>query len=143
MKTILVLSTDSAVSEAFRDANCLKANIEVITDPNDIFKSIEQLKPDLLIIDFILQEGNGGSVCHQVKCSSQTRNLPVIILSDYPGLFGFVRKFGCNASITKPLDLKALASIIDEVLDEKTEQNEHQLRHRQYSNKKSSAAAHH
>jgi CheY-like chemotaxis protein len=141
MKTILVLSTDPTVKETLQQAEHFKADIKLIEDPNKVFKYIEQTKPDLLMIDFILQEGNGGSICHQVKCSPVTRNLPVILLSDYPELFGFLRKFGCNASVTKPLDLPSLTSTVKDMLKARKGSNE--TRHRRHHYTTPGATAHH
>lgn len=117
MKTILVLSTDHGISEQLKEKLTYPHfNLKTIKDPNNIFGSIEKFRPDLLLVDFILPDGNGGSICHQIKCSLETRSLPVIILTEPASSFAFFKKFGCDDFIEKPFDSYLLFSKINRCL---------------------------
>jgi DNA-binding response OmpR family regulator len=117
MKTILVLSTDKGVSEQLKEKLTYPHfNLKTVKDPNNIFRSIEKFRPDLLLIDFILQDGNGGSICHQIKCNPETRTLPVVILTEHASSFAFFKKFGCDDIIEKPFDSYLLFSKINRCL---------------------------
>lgn len=118
MKTILILATNTAVLTSLKEnLSYFNFDIKTSNEPDLIFRAIIKYKPDLLLIDFILNEGNGGSVCHQVKCDLETRNLPVIMLSEYNELPISI-KSGCNACISKPVNLYELLAKMDECLRE-------------------------
>ena len=61
-------------------------------------------KPDLILLDIMLDEINGYEICHQLKEDNQTRNIPVIFLtakrSEADEVRGF--KIGACDYITKP-----------------------------------------
>lgn len=114
MKRILILATDQAIIAVLKENLAYPGfDVEALNNPDKIVEAITEYKPDLLLIDFFLQDTNGGSVCHQLKCDPETHKLPVIILSEYPELITFSRKFGCDAAVSKPVDLPALLSEIN------------------------------
>lgn len=73
-------------------------------------------KPDLLIIDYILNGTNGGQLCREVESCSVTKNLPVIIFSAYPKVLHTLGFYGCDAFINKPFDLKVLIDKVTELI---------------------------
>lgn len=61
-------------------------------------------KPDLILLDIMLDDINGYEICHQLKEDNETRNIPVIFLtakrSEADEVRGF--KIGACDYITKP-----------------------------------------
>ena len=114
MKNILLVSTDDDVLELIQsNSNLLNADIEAIDTAYGLLSKVRSKHPDLLIIDFILNDDNGGSLCHQIKSDPHLHDLPVILLSDYPNMERFATKFGCDAMLNKPFDLNRLAEILN------------------------------
>lgn len=74
---------------------------------------IEHFRPDLIMLDYRLGDGNGGDVCRAIKENAAMRHIPVIIFTAYiqPNINLF--DFGCDAVIAKPFDLDFLLQTIN------------------------------
>ena len=75
--------------------------------------------PDLVILDVIMPQIGGPEVLAWIRNNSDTRNLPVIILSGYP-LFGELdrlRSLGIEAYVEKSENLSSLFTKIDSILE--------------------------
>jgi CheY-like chemotaxis protein len=117
MRRILLISTDAAVQELLcANSSLLNADVEVNECTPDLLQKIKQRKPDVLVIDFILNNDNGGGLCHQVKSDPQLRDLPIVLLSEYTNINRMASKFGCNAIVNKPADVRHLTSAITNLL---------------------------
>ena len=115
LKKVLVLDNDQRILDVMQEAlNYEGFDVDVYDGTDDILKLIKKCKPDLLIVDYILNGINGGELCRSVKNCSITKNLPVIIFSAYPKVLQSLGFYGCNAFISKPFDLSEL---IDKVTD--------------------------
>ena len=117
MKRILLISTDATVQELLcANSSLLNAQVEVNECTQDLLQKIKQHKPDVLVIDFILNDENGGGLCHQVKSDPQLRDLPIVLLSEYTTIDRLATKFGCDAIVNKPTDVQHLAAAIINLL---------------------------
>ncbi|MDB5126988.1 response regulator [Mucilaginibacter sp.] len=117
MRRILLISTDAAVKELLcANSSLLNANVEVNECTQDLLQKIKHRKPDVLVIDFILNNDNGGGLCHQVKSDPQLRDLPVVLLSEYTTIGRIASKFGCDAIVNKPANVRHLTSAITNLL---------------------------
>lgn len=94
----------------------LNIQLEVIAYSADVLREIKMRMPELLIIDFILNDDNGGALCHQVKLDAKLHDLPVILLSEYTSLDRLAAKFGCSTVITKPVNMPELFETINHLL---------------------------
>ena len=105
MERILVLDDDEAILDALNDAlACLNYRVKTISDAKRLYDVIEEYKPDLLLLDFMLPSANGGAICHQIKSNHQIK-LPVIIMSGYNDVIDQSEKSGADDFIKKPFDL--------------------------------------
>ena len=87
-----------------------------IRETRDILKVIDEVKPDLLLTDYILRGINGGELCHQVKTNPKTAHLPVVLMSAYPRVLESLGNYGCDVFITKPFDMNHLITSINDCL---------------------------
>ena len=113
MNRILLIEDDKAVRSAIEEA---LSDYTVITtdDTRDILKLIAEHKPDLVLMDYILPDINGGELCHQIKINPSTSDLPVIIISGYPQILYSLGSYGCDAILEKPFDLSKLLKTVAE-----------------------------
>ena len=124
MKKILVLTTDKSLQQELKEKlDYFGFKAQTLSGFDNLFNAIHSFKPDLLLIDFILHDSNGGAICHQVKCDPETHALPVIILSEFPEFGAFSKKFGCNESVTKPIDFSELVRKINIYTQDRTLDN--------------------
>jgi signal transduction histidine kinase len=75
-------------------------------------------RPDLIVLDLHLPDLPGTDVLAQLVGEPGTREIPVVILSAdaTPNQTARLRAQGAYAYLTKPLDVKALLTLLDEVL---------------------------
>jgi CheY-like chemotaxis protein len=118
MYKILVISSDKDFLNGVKsDAHFWDSIVQTCDNTDDTFEQINSFGPDLVIIDFILNDSNGGAICHQIKTNAETHLLPVILVSEYSGIYRFTTKFGCNVLLQKPLDSYTLYSSVLHLLD--------------------------
>ena len=74
--------------------------------------------PDLILLDVHLPDINGFDVLERLRADATTANIPIVVLSAdaTPGQVRRFRDAGANESLTKPLDLKLLLTLIDNYL---------------------------
>ena len=112
-----MLDDDIAVLEAIESALTYEDfEVKTLGRTYNIFKTIDEYKPDVLLVDYYLDDISGGEICRQIKSNPTTKHLPVIIISAYQGNIGSLRSVGCDLFISKPFDLAELYQGITKVL---------------------------
>lgn len=118
MKKILLLDDNLDIVQIVEEVLAYE-NFEVksATKSLGFLPLVEQYNPDMIILDYRLQDGNGGEVCHAIKQHPRFKHIPIIIFTAYmqPGLD--LAKYGCNAVISKPFDLDNLVDTIKNLID--------------------------
>lgn len=76
----------------------------------------QELKPDPVMLDYLLGDINGGEYCVQLKKEARTKHLPVIMLSAHQRVIDSLGHYGWDAFVAKPFDLKDLAQQINSML---------------------------
>jgi len=98
------------------------AGFEVITVTNgqDALDEVKAIKPDLVVLDWLLPKLSGGEVCSAIKHDNAIRNIPIIVytasteVENVTKLFG--DKFGPDACINKLEGTDVLISNIHSLL---------------------------
>ena len=108
MNRILLIEDDEAIRDVITEALCSEYSVIATDDTRNIFGLIKEHKPDLILMDYILPNINGGELCHMVKSEPSTSHLPVIIISGYPRVLYSLGTYGCDGVIEKPFDLSML-----------------------------------
>ena len=64
-----------------------------------------EIRPDLILLDIMMPDVDGYSICAQLKADSKTKDIPVIFLSALNSSFDKVKAFKCGAVdyVTKPV----------------------------------------
>lgn len=119
-KKVLVMDDDTSILEVIEEALSYE-NFQVRTTAESmtVLKTIDEYQPDFILLDYLVQEVNGGEICHQIKSNPATAHIPVIIMSAYPRVFESLGNYGCNAFISKPFDLTQLIDTLDKVSAQK------------------------
>jgi len=112
-KRILIVDNDHDVLDMMEEALTYEGyEVNGLIETNDIFPEIMRYRPDIIILDYILNGINGGELCHQIKKNHYTNNIPVILMSAYPRVFNSLGNYGCDSFIPKPFNLDELAGCI-------------------------------
>lgn len=83
---------------------------------NEVFDIIEEFRPNLILIDYLLTGINGGEICSQIKSSVKFGHIPIAIISAYPKVFLSLGDYKCDLFIAKPFDLYKITEKIHSLL---------------------------
>jgi DNA-binding response OmpR family regulator len=83
VKKLLLAEDDKFISRAYNDG-LTKAGYEVVLamDGAEALKMVKEDKPDMVLLDLIMPQKNGFEVLTELKADNETKNIPVIILSN-------------------------------------------------------------
>lgn len=119
-KRILVIDNDQDLLEAVQiTLQSENYAVHACSVVDDIFETIKESRPDLVLIDYLLYGINGGELCHMIKSSPETSYLPVIIFSGYPKVIQSLGTYDCDAFISKPFELDEFLETIRRFIPEK------------------------
>jgi FixJ family two-component response regulator len=116
IRDISLVSDDSELVKCVEYyCSVLHLNLWAFSSTDDLFASLRKKLPGLLLIDFVLDDINGGGLCHQLKCEPLFQDLPVAILTEFFNLERLAPKFGCSYLLPKPLALSGFLSLIQKL----------------------------
>lgn len=92
--------------------------VEEATDGQEAVTRISEERPDLVLLDWMLPVMSGIEVCRQIRRQTETRDLPVIMLTARTEDQDAVRALNTGADdyITKPFGIEALLARIRALL---------------------------
>ena len=93
--------------------------VTTFTNTHNILKLTATHSPDLIILDYLIGDLNGGELCAQLKKNALTKHLPVIILSAFNRVIQSLGNYGCDVFIPKPFDNQLLLDEVRELLAKK------------------------
>jgi len=82
MKTVFLVD-DNTINLQIEKRE-LSASYKVLTIPSaeKMFKMLEKLTPDIILLDIELQGMDGFTACRLLKANEKTRGIPVIFLTE-------------------------------------------------------------
>ncbi len=122
MPKILVVDDEEHIVMILKDSLEF-SGFQVVTALNgeEALVSVDQEKPDLLVLDIGMPKLDGWEVCRRLKGSEATRHIPIIILTAYAQTSDQKKglSLGADRFITKPCDLTFLVEEINSLLANK------------------------
>ena len=118
-KSILIVDDNNDILDLLKEAlEQEDYQVTGLSNTEDIIRSITKYQPDLVMIDFLLGDINGGEFCHQIKTNPLSSHIPVIMLSGYPRVLESLGgDYGADVFIAKPFDLYHLTATIKQLLE--------------------------
>jgi DNA-binding response OmpR family regulator len=117
-----VLLADDDRLQTHMIASRLKANghqVIVAHDAVQAWVAASQNLPDAIVLDIQMPGGTGIAVLKQLKASTKTRGIPIIVLSGSlePKVAAeTVKRLGADEFLAKPVDLKLLFSSLSNLV---------------------------
>jgi two-component system phosphate regulon response regulator PhoB len=108
---ILIIEDERALSEIL-EINLQREGFEtaVVNDGTQGLRQAQTSVPDLILLDLMLPGKSGLDICRELKTSSVTKNVPVIMITakseETDQLIGFAT--GADDYVTKPFSVKVL-----------------------------------
>ncbi len=92
-----------------------------LTYTTSITESVQESRPDLVILDFLLAGVNGGELCLELRAQPQFAGLPIIMMSAFPRFPESFGDFGSDGHIEKPFNMNAILHLVETCLAGKHE----------------------
>lgn len=116
---VLVIDDEPQVTEII-EAFLSNAGHEVIVanTANDGLKKANEKKPDVILLDIMMPDADGYSICNDLKSNPPTADIPVVFLTgkDRSDDQGRSFKVGGDMFIKKPFSCERLLEIINIIL---------------------------
>lgn len=122
MKTILFIEDESALQKTVGEI-LKQEGYEVISalDGEVGLKLAQRKIPDLILLDLVLPKLHGFKVLKKLKENSETKNIPVIVLTNLEGIEDIDRaiELGAQSYLVKAqYELKELVEKVKKILNE-------------------------
>ncbi len=116
---VLVVEDEEAISHLLKyNLTAEGFEVSIVDDGDEALMAAEDFQPDIILLDWMLPHVSGIEICRQLRARSETRNIPVIMLTaraeEEDRLRGFEK--GADDYVTKPFSMKELVARIQAVL---------------------------
>jgi DNA-binding response OmpR family regulator len=108
---ILVVEDDSDIGNMLRIYFTGQGyDVDLATTGSDALSSTHSNMPDLIVLDILLPDMDGYSVCQELRGSSRTHHIPIIFLTQKDTRSDRIAglELGADDYITKPFDIEEL-----------------------------------
>ncbi|HEY1024543.1 MAG TPA: response regulator [Sphingobacteriaceae bacterium] len=116
-KRVLIIDDDKDILEVldliFSD---VMYQVFYSTDAKQLYSLMEEVKPDLLILDYFLNGVTAAEICRKIKDDPETKELPIIIVSAYPANKLDLERSSYDLFIPKPFDIEAITKQATELV---------------------------
>jgi CheY-like chemotaxis protein len=88
------------------------------SDGDEVMQRVEQDKPNLIVLDIIMERMNGFEVLRELRENDKTKRIPVVVCSTKNTDFdkAWSMDLGADAYVIKPFDPAQLVSIVQRLL---------------------------
>ncbi len=109
---ILIVDDDNTVIIALNKVLSKTGRIRFASNAQQAFALIEEVRPDLILLDVDLPDVNGLDICIQLKANDATKDIPVLFITSKvdAGFEEQVFDVGAADYITKPLNPRVVAA---------------------------------
>lgn len=114
MKKVLIIDDDSeslTVISLILSASGFSVNS--IRDGSNVFFTVENFKPDLILLDVQLgSESDGSVICNELKSNNNTKQIPIILISGNSHLDQIKTISNADNFISKPFGIDDLIDMV-------------------------------
>jgi DNA-binding response OmpR family regulator len=120
MKRILVVDDDLSILEVLQ--LMLEEEdyvIETIAISEEIYRRVADFQPHLILLDVLMTGIDGRVIARTLKQQSETRNIPIIMLSATPSVQEAALAAGADEFLAKPFEIDTLLALIEAHVDKR------------------------
>ena len=116
-KHILILDKNTQIQDAVDKflANG-KWDVSVTFNADTVFEIAQIVKPDLIILDYLLVNNECEKICLEFKNDRYLRTIPILVITAFRTKIVKARAYTCDALFIKPQDIELLATAMDRYL---------------------------
>ncbi|WP_207531701.1 response regulator [Desertivirga arenae] len=97
--------------------------VKALSGGEGLYEAIDTFQPDVILLDIILKNEDGRTLCKELKSNPETSVIPIVILSAVPEIYNTISEVGANDVISKPFDERTLLSRIQRQLSNSASAN--------------------
>lgn len=117
---ILIVEDDPSNSDVIASTLTEFGEYRVVTEPDGeaVVDRVEELKPDLLLLDLLLPRRTGLEILRDLRADPRFADLPIVaITADVrPTTWDQARALGCTGFIAKPFSIDQLLESVAQAL---------------------------
>ncbi|MDQ3239314.1 MAG: response regulator [bacterium] len=117
MKRILIADDDAAILDVMTIVLEDEGFEVVAICDGDVISKIEEVKPDLVLLDLWMSGRDGVEITRGLKNNITTSAIPVVVVSARHDLAEVAKDIGADAYLNKPFDIETLASLVRKRLE--------------------------
>ena len=131
MALIYIVEDDKNIREieaiALKNSNYL---VKSFAQASEFYRAMDDILPDLVLLDVMLPDESGYEIVKRLRSQSQTRHLPVIMVTAKTSEMDMVKGLddGADDYIKKPFSVMELLSRVKALLRRSTEEGNAQMR---------------
>jgi len=123
-KKIFIVEDDLALLETLQEIFELHGyQCQSCHEPEKAIGLIENYHPDLIVLDYLLPDWNGGELCAAIRAIDGFQNIPIIITSAYAKILYSLSEYGCDAVLEKPFSIHQMINLVSKLLSKKNSRN--------------------
>lgn len=113
-KKVLICDDDLDILEVTKIILQMKGfSVETRINCNHIFETVEEIKPDVILMDLWIPEIGGEAATSLLKNSEKTKGIPIILFSANNNLEKIAQSCGANHFLSKPFDINELEAVLE------------------------------
>ena len=120
--TVLIVEDNPKNMKMMRDLMRVQGyqTLEASDGPSGLDMA-RQHRPDLVLMDIQLPQMDGYEVTRRLKAGDDTKHIPIIVVTSFAmrGEEEKARQAGCDAYISKPIDIRRLVETVQKFLPKK------------------------
>jgi len=83
------------------------------TDGREIFKQLAH-PPDIFLLDIWMSGVDGTDICLALKSDTETKNIPVILVSAHQDIAQIAEEAGADGYLVKPFEIRKLLELLEQ-----------------------------
>lgn len=121
MQKILIADDNISILEILKlSLEQLGYQIKTVANKSDLFWTLRNFKPDLVILDVFLDKEDGREICKKLREKYNLGSIPIILFSSNKYALSNFKEYGADVSVEKPFELVELIKKIEKLMIRKT-----------------------
>lgn len=116
MDSVLIIDDNKLANEIINDLLITWGyRTKICNNSSEVFDSVIDFKPDVILLDIMLPGMNGYAICHKLKTDQQTHRIPIIMLTVLNDMEDRIHAFdmGADAFLSKPVKHQELKNRVE------------------------------
>ena len=116
-KTIIICDDDKSILEVIQIILGEDYNIVTCNSEQDLFKAVEVISPDLILLDVWMGESDGRKIIKSIKQVDTLKHIPVVLISALHNLEKISDESDADSYLKKPFEMDELIELVKRMID--------------------------